>query len=264
MSRLVFVLNGPNLNLLGKRQPHIYGHETLADVEKSVRTLAEELQLDIRFHQSNREYEIVDWVHEARETAGGIIINPAAFTHYSVAILDALNTFDHADHGGAHLERAQARGIPAPLLRLDAGGRGYRRLGTQGYTLALRRLAFLIDEKAKIKSEPQRSSQQRPEHAAQHGAAELRAHLAPEASGDGFRGGFRQPLTPAAASQDFGKQAAALCARAGLRRAGRAGAGTGTGLPQGFGGLSPWFQGSPTRTGAGCGWAPLAGAGAEA
>ena len=94
MSRLVFVLNGPNLNLLGKRQPHIYGHETLADVERDCRALAGELGLELRFHQSNREYEIIDWVHEAREIAGGIVINPAAFTHTSVAILDALNAYD--------------------------------------------------------------------------------------------------------------------------------------------------------------------------
>ena len=91
MSRTVFVLNGPNLNLLGKRQPHIYGYETLADVERDCVTTAAELKLDVRFHQSNREYEIIEWIHQARETAGGIVINPAAFTHTSVAILDALN-----------------------------------------------------------------------------------------------------------------------------------------------------------------------------
>ena len=73
MSRLVYVLNGPNLNLLGKRQPHIYGHETLADVERDCRALAGELGLTLRFHQSNREYEIIDWIHEAREEAGGIV-----------------------------------------------------------------------------------------------------------------------------------------------------------------------------------------------
>ena len=66
MSRLVYVLNGPNLNLLGKRQPHIYGHETLADVERDCLALAAELGLQLRFHQSNREYEIIDWIHEAR------------------------------------------------------------------------------------------------------------------------------------------------------------------------------------------------------
>ena len=94
MSRVVFFLNGPNLNLLGKRQPQIYGHETLADVERDCRKLTDELGLELRFHQSNREYEIIDWIHEAREIAGGLAINPGAFTHTSVAILDALNTFD--------------------------------------------------------------------------------------------------------------------------------------------------------------------------
>ena len=94
MSRIVYVLNGPNLNLLGKRQPHIYGHETLADVEATCRRLAAELRLELRFHQSNREYELIDWIHESREVAGGLAINPGAFTHTSIAILDALNACD--------------------------------------------------------------------------------------------------------------------------------------------------------------------------
>ena len=67
MNRVVYVLNGPNLNLLGKRQPHIYGHETLADVEADCRKVAAEHGLEIHFHQSNREYEIIDWIHKARE-----------------------------------------------------------------------------------------------------------------------------------------------------------------------------------------------------
>src|SRR5919112_909233 len=95
MSRIAYILNGPNLNLLGKRQPAIYGYETLADIEADCRRVARELNLDIEFHQSNAEYQIIDWIHEAREVASGIVINPAAFTHTSVAILDALNTFDH-------------------------------------------------------------------------------------------------------------------------------------------------------------------------
>src|SRR5258708_35221437 len=94
MKRLVYVINGPNLNLLGKREPAIFGHETLADVEAACRRVATESKLELKFHQSNREYEIIDWIHEARETAAGIAINPAAFTHTSVAILDALNAFD--------------------------------------------------------------------------------------------------------------------------------------------------------------------------
>ena len=90
MSRLVYVLNGPNLNLLGKRQPHIYGHETLADVERDCRALAGELGVDLVFFQSNHEGAIVDAIQAAYGTADGIVINPAAYTHTSVAILDAL------------------------------------------------------------------------------------------------------------------------------------------------------------------------------
>jgi len=147
VSRLVFVLNGPNLNLLGKRQPHIYGHETLADVERDCRALAGELGLELRFHQSNREYEIIDWIHEARETAGGLVINPAAFTHYSIAILDALNAFDHPVievHISNVHKREEFRHTSYVSLRADGVIAG---LGTQGYQLALRRVAQLIDAK---------------------------------------------------------------------------------------------------------------------
>jgi 3-dehydroquinate dehydratase-2 len=94
VSRIVFVLNGPNLNLLGKRQPEIYGRETLADVEAACRAAGKDLGLTIEFRQSNREYELIEWIHEARDRAGAIVINPAAYTHTSVAILDALSAFD--------------------------------------------------------------------------------------------------------------------------------------------------------------------------
>ncbi len=143
MTRLVFVLNGPNLNLLGKRQPHIYGHETLADVERDCRVLAAELGLDLRFHQSNREYEIIDWVHEAREAACGIVINPAAFTHTSVAILDALNAFDNPVievHISNVHKREPFRHHSFVSARADGVIAGF---GTQGYLLALRRVATL-------------------------------------------------------------------------------------------------------------------------
>ena len=149
MSRIVFVLNGPNLNLLGKRQPHIYGHETLADVERDCRALAKELKLKLRFHQSNREYEIIDWIHEARAAAGGIVINPAAFTHTSVAILDALNACEfpiiEVHISNVH-RREPFRHHSYVSLRADGVIAG---LGIQGYELALRRLAWLIDEEKK-------------------------------------------------------------------------------------------------------------------
>ena len=145
MSRLIYILNGPNLNLLGKRQPHIYGHETLADVEAECRKVAAGHRLELRFHQSNREYEIIDWIHEARETAGGIIINPGAFTHTSIAILDALNTFDPPVielHISQVHKREAFRHHSYVSLRADAVIAGF---GTQGYPLAIERLARLID-----------------------------------------------------------------------------------------------------------------------
>jgi 3-dehydroquinate dehydratase II len=147
MSRLVYILNGPNLNLLGKRQPHIYGHETLADAEADCRGVAKELKLDVRFHQSNREYEIIDWIHEARDTAGGIVINPAAFTHTSVAILDALNTceFPIIEVHISNVHKREAfRHHSYVSLRADGVIAGF---GIQGYQLGLRRIAHLVDHK---------------------------------------------------------------------------------------------------------------------
>ena len=149
MSRLIFILNGPNLNLLGKREPHIYGSETLGDVERDCRALAAELRLDIRFHQSNREYEIIDWIHEARESAGGIVINPGAFTHTSVAILDALNAFEHPiiEVHISNVHKREAFRHHSYVLTVASGV--IVGCGTQGYQLALRRLARLLDAGAK-------------------------------------------------------------------------------------------------------------------
>ena len=146
MSRLVYVLNGPNLNLLGKRQPHIYGHETLADVEAECRRVGQDLGIDIQFHQSNREYEIIDWIHEAREVAGGIVINPAAFTHTSVAILDALNTFE-GPVIEIHISNVHKRETFRHHSFVSGRAEGViAGFGTQGYQLALRRVARLFDE----------------------------------------------------------------------------------------------------------------------
>ena len=146
MSRLIYILNGPNLNLLGKRQPHIYGYETMADVEAQCRAVASQTNLDVRFHQSNREYELIDWIHESRETAGGIVINPAAFTHTSVAILDALNTCEfpiiEVHISNVHKREAfRHHSFISPIASGVIAG-----FGTQGYSLAVQRLARLIDE----------------------------------------------------------------------------------------------------------------------
>jgi 3-dehydroquinate dehydratase-2 len=146
MSRLVYVLNGPNLNLLGQREPHLYGAQTLADIERSCLALAGELKLDLRFHQSNREYELIDWIHEARGKAAGLAINPAAFSHTSVALLDALNAFE-APVIEVHIsnihKREEFRQKSFVSKRADGVIVG---CGAQGYELALRRLAKLIDD----------------------------------------------------------------------------------------------------------------------
>lgn len=137
MSKLIYVLNGPNLNLLGKRQPEIYGSETLADVEARVRAKAATLGLEIEFFQSNYEGAIVEKIHEAREKADGILINPAAYTHTSVAILDALNAFDNPVvelHISNVHKREAFRHHSYVSGRADAVMAGF---GTLGYEMAL-------------------------------------------------------------------------------------------------------------------------------
>lgn len=148
MSRIVYVLNGPNLNLLGKRQPEIYGRETLADVEAGCRRVADELGLEIRFHQSNREYELIEWIHEAREVAAGIVINPAAFTHTSVAILDALNAceFPIIEVHISNIHKRESFRHHSYVSLVAAGV--IAGCGIQGYELALQRVARLIEQKA--------------------------------------------------------------------------------------------------------------------
>lgn len=144
MAKTIYILNGPNLNLLGKRQPEIYGAETLEDVEAACAVLAGELGLEIAFRQSNREYEIIDWIHEAREAAEGVVINPAAFTHTSVAILDALHTFEgpvlEVHISNVH-KRESFRHHSYVSQRADGVIAGF---GTEGYQLALRRMATLL------------------------------------------------------------------------------------------------------------------------
>ena len=94
MSNTIYILNGPNLNLLGNRQPEIYGTETLLDVEKQCQKLAGRYNFNIFFSQSNAEGQLVDWIQQAQFKAFAIIINPAAYSHTSIAILDAFNMFE--------------------------------------------------------------------------------------------------------------------------------------------------------------------------
>jgi 3-dehydroquinate dehydratase-2 len=144
MSKLITLLNGPNLNLLGLRQPEIYGRETLADVVAACTGLAGELGLTLDALQSNHEGQIVDWVQEARGRSSGIIINPGAYSHTSVAILDALNAFEGPvlEVHISNIHRREAfRHHSFVSARADGVIAGF---GTEGYLLALRRMATLV------------------------------------------------------------------------------------------------------------------------
>lgn len=144
MGSHIIILNGPNLNLLGQREPHLYGTDTLADVETRCAAVAQELGVEIGFRQSNWEGQLVDWIQEARGTSDGIIINPAAYTHTSVAILDALSAYDgpviELHISNVH-KREAFRHQSYVSRRADGVIAGF---GTHGYELALRHVASLL------------------------------------------------------------------------------------------------------------------------
>src|SRR5262249_7239553 len=143
-----YVLNGPNLNLLGKREPEVYGRTTLPEIGKMVAAKAKALGLRIEFRQTNSEGELIDWLQEARERAAGIILNAAGLTHTSVAVLDAVRAVEKPVIE-VHLSNPYAR-------------EGYRRrsfispaatgvicgLGAPGYLYAMEALARLLEGEA--------------------------------------------------------------------------------------------------------------------
>jgi 3-dehydroquinate dehydratase-2 len=146
MSKPIYILNGPNLNRLGTREPAIYGHATLAKVEAMCRAAAP--GQSIIFRQSNREYEIIDWVHEAIDEGSGIIINPAAFTFTSMAIMDALKMFPgpliELHISNIHKrEQIYHKSYVSPVATAVIAG-----LGTNGYPIAVRAMLDMIDQPA--------------------------------------------------------------------------------------------------------------------
>jgi 3-dehydroquinate dehydratase-2 len=145
MAQTVYVLNGPNMNLLGTREPEKYGTATLAEVEKLCRATAKSLGLAIVFRQSNHEGELVDWIQEARaKSAAGIVINPAGLTTTSIAVLDAilavaLPTIE------VHITNIHARETFRHDSYISKGAKGVIcGLGIQGYALALTALAEIV------------------------------------------------------------------------------------------------------------------------
>lgn len=140
----ILVLNGPNLNLLGVREPATYGRDTLADIEEACLELAAELDLSVDFRQSNHEGQLVDWIQEARETADGIVINPGAYTHTSIAILDALRAAEMPVIE-VHLSNIHRRESYRRISYVSEAAQGViLGLGAHGYLLALEAMARLI------------------------------------------------------------------------------------------------------------------------
>lgn len=148
MSKPILILNGPNLNLLGTREPEIYGATTLPEVEQMCRTEAADHGFEISFHQSNSEAEIIGWIQGAVSGAAGIIINPAAFTHTSVAILDALKMANcpiielHISNPHAREEFRHKSFVSLAATGVICG------LGVDGYKLAVQAMAKLLEPSA--------------------------------------------------------------------------------------------------------------------
>jgi 3-dehydroquinate dehydratase II len=144
----VFILNGPNLNLLGVRDPSIYGRDTLGDIEERCTARAASLDLEIDFRQTNHEGQLVDWIQEARESADGIILNAGAFTHTSVAVLDALAAAE-LPVIEVHLSNIFRRESFRHHSYVSLAATGVIcGLGAQGYELALDAMARLIEDEA--------------------------------------------------------------------------------------------------------------------
>lgn len=144
MAKTIYVLNGPNLNLLGTREPKTYGRATLKDLEKLCRDAGKRHKIEIEFHQSNHEGELIDWIHEAgAKNAAGVVINPGGYTHSSVAIRDAVAAVDipvievHISNIFAREDFRHFSHI-APVAKATLSG-----FGITGYALAIDGLAAL-------------------------------------------------------------------------------------------------------------------------
>jgi 3-dehydroquinate dehydratase II len=145
---LVAVFNGPNINMLGLRQPHIYGAQTIDDVESLCAETAEDLDLAIDFRQTNIEGELVSWIQECRGRARGIVINPAGYTHTSIAIMDALLAVElptievHISNVHRREDFRHHSYVSKAAVGVIAG------LGLHGYALALQAMARLLEDQA--------------------------------------------------------------------------------------------------------------------
>lgn len=140
----ILVIHGPNLNFLGKREKNIYGDDTLDSLNSKLKSIADELRLDLEFYQSNHEGEIIDKIQEANSTKNGIIINPGAYTHYSIAIRDAIKSIDipvvevHLSNIHAR-EEFRSKSVTAPVCAGQISGFGFN-----SYVLGLQAIKSLV------------------------------------------------------------------------------------------------------------------------
>lgn len=147
MATRVFVLNGPNLNLLGSREPEIYGATTLADIEAEAKKRGGQLGLEIDFRQTNHEGQLVDWIQEARTKAAGVILNAGAYTHTSVAVHDALKALS-VPIIEVHISNPYRREPFRHVSYVSSVATGVIcGVGAQGYGLALEAIAKLVSKK---------------------------------------------------------------------------------------------------------------------
>src|SRR5262245_31956134 len=148
MAKPIFVLNGPNLNLVGVREPAIYGFDTLDDIRRRTERRADALGLAVDFRQSNSEGQLVDWIQEAREKADGIVLNAGAYTHPSIAILDALTAAERP-FIELHLSNVCRRESFRHTSYVSPAAQGVIcGFGPKGYELALEAMADLLARKA--------------------------------------------------------------------------------------------------------------------
>ncbi len=147
MAKTIFILNGPNLNLLGQREPGIDGSLSLADIERDCRTLADEIEINVDFRQSNYEGQLVDWIQEAGNSSSGIVLNAGAYTHTSVALHDAIRA-GSSPVVELHLSNIHAREEfrHKSFISPVASGVIYG-FGGNGYLLAIRAMSSLLDER---------------------------------------------------------------------------------------------------------------------
>jgi 3-dehydroquinate dehydratase II len=149
MDHRIFILNGPNLNLLGVREPEIYGRETLADIEAACRRFGGKRSLEIEFRQTNHEGVLIDWVQEARDQAAAIILNPAGFTTTSISLLDALKMFE-GPIIEVHLSNIHRRESFRHRSYVSLAATGVIcGLGSHGYLVALDAVAVLLEKQSR-------------------------------------------------------------------------------------------------------------------